>query len=34
LAIYAGENMEGELLWPLDDDVFSLGVPTDHMVVL
>ncbi len=26
--------MEGELLWPLDDNVLALGIPAYHMVVL
>lgn len=33
LSINAGEDMEGELLWPLNDDLFTLGVPSNHMVV-
>jgi len=26
--------MESELLWALDDDVFTSGVPANHVVVL
>ena len=26
--------MESELFWTLDDDLFSLWVPTYHMVIL
>ena len=26
--------MEGELLWPFDDDVFAGRVPSNHVVVL
>jgi hypothetical protein len=25
--------MEGELLWSFYDDVFTLGIPADHVVI-
>ena len=34
LTVDTGENVEGELLWTLHDDVFAGGVPPDHVVVL
>ncbi len=34
LAVDAWEDVEGELFWPLDDDVLAGGVPADHVVVL
>lgn len=33
LAIYGGQNMESELLWPLYDDMFTLRIPAYHMVI-
>ena len=34
LTVDAWEDMKGELLWPLYDDVLSCGVPANHVVVL
>jgi len=34
LTVNAGENMESELLWALDDDVFACRVPANHVMVL
>lgn len=33
MTVDAGEDVEGELLWSLDDDVLAGGVPADHVVV-
>ena len=34
MTINAWKDMESELLWALDDDVFTSGVPANHVVVL
>jgi hypothetical protein len=34
LTVYAGEDVEGELLWTFYDDVLASRVPSDHVVVL
>lgn len=33
LTINAGENMKSKLLWSLNNDLFALWVPSNHMVV-
>ena len=34
LTINTWKNVESELLWTLNDDVFSSRIPANHMVVL
>lgn len=34
LTVDTWEDMEGELLWTLHDDVFTGGIPSDHVMVL
>lgn len=34
LPVHAWEDMECELLWSLDDDVLSGGIPANHVLVL
>ena len=34
LTVDAWEDMERELLWSFDDDVFAGRIPADHVVVL
>ncbi len=34
LAVDTGQDVEGELLGTLDDDMFALWIPTYHVVVL
>lgn len=33
MTIDAGENVQCELFWALNDDLLALRVPTNHMVV-
>jgi hypothetical protein len=33
LTVDAGQDMQRQLLWTLDNDVFSCRIPSDHMVV-
>jgi hypothetical protein len=34
LTVYTWKNVEGELLWPLYDDMFAGSIPANHVVVL
>lgn len=34
LAVDRGKDMEGELLWPFDDNVVASWIPPNHMVIL
>jgi hypothetical protein len=34
LSVYRRENMESQLFWFLDYDVFSLWIPANHVMVL
>lgn len=34
LTINAWKNMEGELFWPFDDDMFASWIPPNHMMIL